>query len=119
MTKAEELYHTIADELPEATKGKMFGALCVKAPNGKAGIMFWKDYMIFKLDKQNEQQALGLKDAKLFDPMDGRPMNGWVQLSYEHASKWKKYAVLAMDYVRKIDSNKPGKAATTKSAKNA
>lgn len=37
MTKAEELYHEIASQIPNATKGSMFGALCLKAPNNKAG----------------------------------------------------------------------------------
>lgn len=43
MTKAEERYHQIADYLDNVTKSKMFSALCLKAPNGKAGVMFWKD----------------------------------------------------------------------------
>lgn len=103
MTKAEELFHKIAAELKDVQKGKMFGALCIKAPNGKAGVMFWKDDMISKLDEEYEKEALALKGAKLFDPMGGRPMNGWVQLPYAHAAKWKKYATYAMEKVRKIE----------------
>jgi hypothetical protein len=102
MTKAEELFHKIASELPDVKEGKMFGALCTKTPNGKAGTMFWKEYMIFKLPPDEEKEALQLKGAKLFDPMDGRPMKSWVQLSYDHASKWKKLAEKATEYVRQI-----------------
>ena len=35
MTKGEELYHKIAADLADAQEGRMFGALCIKAPNGK------------------------------------------------------------------------------------
>jgi hypothetical protein len=103
MTKSEELFHRIAAGIPGTEEGKMFGALCVKAPNGKAGVMYWKGFMIFKLDKDHEKEALALKDAKIFEPAEGRPMNGWVQLSDQHSAKWKRYAELAMDNVKNIE----------------
>lgn len=103
MSKPEELFHSIAASIPDATEGKMFGALCIKAPNGKAAVMLWKDYMIFKLAGTDQEKALKLNGAKIFSPMDGRPMNGWVQLSEEHSAQWKKLAVKAMDEVRKIE----------------
>lgn len=103
MTKGEEQFHKIAAELPDTQEGKMFGALCIKAPNGKAGVMFWKEYMIFKLGEPYEKEALALKGAKIFDPADGRPMKGWVQLSDEHSSKWKQYAKIAMENVKNIE----------------
>ena len=102
MTKAEELFHKIAEGLPDVKEGKMFGALCTKTPNGKASTMFWKEYMIFKLEPEVEKEALKLKGAKLFDPMDGRPMKGWVQLSFEHSSKWKAFAEKATNYVKEL-----------------
>ena len=102
MTDAEKLYHKIGEEIPDAKEGKMFGALCLKAPNGKAGVMFWKEYMIFKLPEDDLNKALELKDAQMFTPMEGRAMNGWVQLSYEHKGMWKELAELAMDYVKQI-----------------
>ena len=102
MTKSEKLFHEIAGQLPEAKEGKMFGALCIKAPNGKAGVMFWKEDMIFKLEGDDLKKALSLKDAKLFDPMGNRPMGGWVQLSFEHSKKWKELAVKSMEYVKNL-----------------
>ena len=112
MTKAEELFHKIAAELPDAQESKMFGALCIKAPNGKSGVMFWKDDMIFKLEGDKAAEALALKDAKLFDPMGGRPMNGWVQVPNAHSAKWKKYAEIAMANVKKMEVVKKKKKAT-------
>jgi hypothetical protein len=102
MTKAEELFHTIASGIPNAKESKMFGALCIKAPNGKAGVMFWKEDMIFKLEENDLKKALGLKGAKIFTPMENRPMNGWVQLSYGHSKEWKDLAKKAMAYVRAL-----------------
>lgn len=102
MTQAEELYHRIAGEIPDATKGKMFGALCIKAPNGKAAAMFWKEYMVFKLRGEAEHEAMSLDGAKVFDPMDGRPMKGWIQLSYDHADRWPEFAGKSMEYVKTL-----------------
>lgn len=103
MTKAEELFHTIAASLPDVTEGKMFGALCTKTPNGKASTMFWKEYMIFKLKPEDEKEAMKLSGAKIFDPSGmNRPMKGWVQLSDKHSAKWKSLAVKATDYVREL-----------------
>lgn len=103
MSKAEELYHSIAAILPDTVKGKMFNALCIKAANGKAGVMLWKEYMIFKLPAAEQEKALQLAGAQMFTPMDGRPMNGWVQLSEAHSAQWRKLAQMAVDYVSKIE----------------
>ena len=102
MTKSEDLFHKIAGELADVKEGKMFGALCIKAPNGKAGVMFWKDDIIFKLEGDELKNALSLKGAKLFDPMGNRPMGGWVQLSYDHSKKWKELSKKSMDYVKSL-----------------
>lgn len=56
MTKAEALFHKIASELPDVKEGKMFGALCIKAPNGKAGVMFWKEFLVVKLEGEELQK---------------------------------------------------------------
>ena len=38
--------------LLEAIEGKMFGAKCIKADNGKAVAILWKNAMLFKLNKE-------------------------------------------------------------------
>jgi len=95
MTKAEELFHRIATELPDAKESKMFGALCIKAPNGKASAMFYNDDMVFKLSGAPLSETLSLDGAKLFDPMGTRPMGGWVQLPFAYQSKWLEIARLS------------------------
>ena len=60
MKEAEELFHHIAAELPDAKESKMFGALCIKAPNGKASAMFYKGDIIFKLDGESLKKCFEL-----------------------------------------------------------
>jgi hypothetical protein len=103
MTKAEKLFHEIAAGMPEAKESKMFGSLCIKAPNGKAFAIFKNDDMVFKLEEKELDTAMKMKGAKVFDPMDGRPMKGWVQLSPDHAVRWPDLAARAMEYVRKLE----------------
>ena len=65
MTKSEELFHKIAAEIPDAKEGKMFGALCIKAPNGKAGVMFWHNDIIFKLQDDDLKKCIEFKRCKI------------------------------------------------------
>ncbi len=109
MTKQEELYHKIASELSDMQESKMFGVLCIKSPNGKSGVMFWKDDMVFKLTGDMEKEAITLKGAKIFEPAAGRPMNGWILVPNAHSAKWKKYAAIAMEHVSIIEVVKKGK----------
>lgn len=109
MTKEEELYHKIADSLPNITKGKMFGALCLKAPNGKAGVMFWKDYMVFKLPDNMLNEALAKDGIQMFSPMGGgKSMNGWAQVPYDYKDSWQEWAEQSMAFVATIEA-KPKK----------
>lgn len=115
MLAPEALFHEIATKIPGATPGKMFGALCLKAPNGKAAVMFKYNSIILKLDSAAQVEALTLPGAQIFTPMEGRPMNGWVQLGAEHAAKWLHYAQNAMENVSSIDPPEPGKKKAAKS----
>jgi len=102
MSPAQELYHQIAKSIPNAQEGKMFGALCFKAPNGKAVAMFWKDYMVFKLKGDAEKDARALDGVTLFTPMEGKSMNGWFQVPYDYKEYWLQFAKAAMEYVEKL-----------------
>ena len=102
MTKYEKMYHDIGADIPGTTESKMFGALCLKAENGKAGVMFWKEDMIFKLQGEELDAALKLKGAAIFTPAEGRPMGGWVQVPNAQAAKWPQLAKQAMALVSKI-----------------
>lgn len=103
MSDAEVLFHQIVQGLPDAKSGKMFGALCIKAPNGKAAAMFYQNHMVFKLRPDDEKEVMSLDGAHIFDPMGGRPMRGWVQLPFEYAARWPELAGKALDYVRSLE----------------
>ncbi len=104
MSKAEELYHQIADALPEGKKSKMFGCQCVKAPNGKAAFMYWPkgDAAVFKLTGDAEKDALSLDGVHTFNPMGDRPMNGWIQVPFHYAARWPEWAHSSLEYVKTL-----------------
>ena len=102
MTEPEKLFHQIAAELPDAKESKMFGALCIKAPNGKASAMFYKDEMVFKLSGDPLSETLSLDGARLFNPMGNRQMGGWVQLPFSYADKWFEIAEKAHEQVKEL-----------------
>ena len=122
MSKQLDFFREIISKIPEAKESKMFGAICFKAPNGKAVAMIWKDEIIVKLDNDHEKKALQLKGAHVFTPMEGRPMNGWIQIPYAHAKEWLKYAEIAMEKVKliepKIKTPKKTKAPKSSSKKS-
>ena len=103
MTKGVELFNQIADNIPNTKKSKMFGAECIVAPNGKSGVMLWKEFMVFKLEGEDLSQAMKLKGASMFDPMGGRPMKGWVQVPIAHSAKWQELANKSMELVKKLN----------------
>ncbi len=102
MSTAANKYQEIVSGIPEVKPGKMFGALCMKTPNGKAAAMFYKDEMVFKLEGEALNDALSLDGARLFDPMGGRPMTGWVQVPFDYADQWPALAQAAVDYVKAL-----------------
>jgi len=58
MNKPEEQFHQIANNVQNGTEGKLFGALSIKANNGRTAVFFWEDKMVFKLDEESQKQAL-------------------------------------------------------------
>ena len=96
-------YTDVAEEMTlkyKAAATKMFGMPTLKI-NGKAFAGLYKTAMMFKLTGADHAKALKLKGAKLFDPMDGRPMKEWVQVPAAHSKLWLKFAESALKYVKK------------------
>jgi hypothetical protein len=107
MSEAEEFFIDIIGEVPNAKAGKMFGALCMKMPNGKSAAMFWKDNIVVKLHDKALQEAMNLHGAQLFEPMEGRPMKEWVQIPFEYKKKWKAFATLSAQSVEALEKKAP------------
>ena len=98
----QKAYDAVVSEMvatSPTTSGKMFGMPCLKNSNGKAFAGYTDGAMVFKLGGAIHTEALALSDAKLFDPMGGRPMKEWVVIPVEHSTRWLEFARDAFDYV--------------------
>jgi len=102
MTNAEVFFKELSEQIESVKPGKMFGALCMKTPNGKSAAMIWKDHLVVKLKGDLLNEALNLSGAKIFEPMDGRPMKEWVQIPYDYKDKWKEFAAIAASVVKEL-----------------
>jgi hypothetical protein len=109
MTKAESFFNDLAQQIPDVKPGKMFGALCLKTPNGKSAAMFWKDHIVVKLRGDILREALSLEGTQLFEPMEGKPMKEWVQIPFTYKDKWEKFALISADNVRTLEGKIPRK----------
>ena len=102
MTNAEVFFKELSEQIESVKPGKMFGALCMKTPNGKSAAMIWKDHLVVKLKGDLLNEALNLSGAKIFEPMDGRPMKEWVQIPFMHKDRWKEYTLLSINSVKDL-----------------
>lgn len=102
MSEAEALFHQIAAETPDATESKMFGSLCIKAPNGKAAVFFKNNRIAFKLESTLLQETLSLDGAKTFYPVEAKKMNGWVELPFDYAEQWPELTKNAISFVKNL-----------------
>ena len=101
-TDARSQYDALVDEVTAtspAKSSKMFGMPCLKNDSGKAFAGFYQDAMVFKLGGAAHARALALPGARLFDPMQGRPMKAWVEVPAVHAALWLEFARQALSYV--------------------
>lgn len=99
MTNAELFFKELTGQIDSVMPGKMFGALCMKTRNGKSAAMIWRDHLVVKLTGNFLNEALNLSGAKIFEPMEGRPMKEWVQIPFVHKDRWKEYTLLSIKSV--------------------
>ena len=104
-SKSEALFEEIAASLPGAALGKMFGARCIKAPNGKAGAMLWQDNLIVKPPKA-ELERLLKSGYDQFSPAEGKTMNGWIVIPPKQSAKWSAFAQQSYDEVKLLEKKK-------------
>lgn len=98
----EETYNQIAEQTQGVTKGKMFGALCLKTPNGKAACLFKNDMMAFKLQGTMADEANSLDGTQTFEPAPGKFLNGWVQVPFEYANRWVEFTNASVNFVKAL-----------------
>jgi hypothetical protein len=101
LTEFESILQNISNEIPGAVLGRVFGAQCIKSSNGKACAIYWKDGLMFRLDKKSQQEALALEGATIGFHLYAteRPMKGWVWVPPEHFEKWKYFTLKALEFI--------------------
>jgi len=104
MIEPEKLFYKIIEDLPNAIKGKMFGAVSIKSSNGKTAAFFWKGNMVFKLDQVTQEKALKLNGSKIGEHLyaPDKLMKGWVSIPEKHSEKWTDFAISAINYVEQL-----------------
>jgi len=107
MNNSEELFHQIASKTPNATVGKMFGALSIKTKNGKTAAFLWKGNMVFKLDEDSQQLALKLEGASIGSHIyaPDKQMKGWISLPEKQLERWLEFAKKAVHFTGSLSKN--------------
>lgn len=124
---AKDSYHAIAAAITdghEVVASQMFGMPVLKV-RGKAFAGLHGEVMTFKLPSEKLQSAMKLPGGGPFEPMPGRAMGGWVQVSTASEKEWKPLATEALAFVSSITPGgkpakpaaKPAKPATTSGRK--
>ncbi len=109
MDQEEQLFYKIRDQLigmnPSVTGGKMMSSQAIKYKN-KVLAFYHKKEMVFKLGKDFNAVAYGLKDYQLLNPFKKKgPMKGWFQVAFSEQQKWEDLACYALSHLSKeIDS---------------
>lgn len=106
---AVQFFTQLTEKYADIKPGKMFGCDCIKTPNGKAAAMLWHDNIIVKLNEIDLAASLTIKGAKIFEPMEGRPMNGWVQIPFSQKKEWELWLQKSIELVKTIPAREPKK----------
>jgi hypothetical protein len=85
----------------EVVASQMFGMPVLKV-RGKAFAGLHGQLMTFKLPSTELHAAMKLPGGGPFEPMPGRAMGGWVQVSTASEKDWKPLAEQALKFVSSI-----------------
>ncbi|MEM2139504.1 MAG: hypothetical protein QXJ74_04690 [Nitrososphaera sp.] len=103
MEKEQELFASIVKKMSRH-KGVKVGRM-MSAPGitsgGKVFAFYWKKEMIFRLGKEFDAVAFGLKEWHLLNPFKERPpMAGWFCVPYSESRHWEELARRALKALR-------------------
>ena len=113
---ARDRYQAIAAEITdghEVVASQMFGMPVLKV-RGKAFAGLFGELMTFKLPPAELEAALKLPGGGPFEPMAGRAMGGWAQVSIESAKQWKPLAERSLAFVSSLAPAKAARPASRK-----
>jgi TfoX/Sxy family transcriptional regulator of competence genes len=80
----------------EVTPGKMFGSAGLRTGR-KFFAIWWHEQLVVKLPPDRAAALVEAGDGQPFEPMEGRPMNGWVVV--EPSDQWSQLAAEARAFV--------------------
>ncbi|CAN5293230.1 TfoX/Sxy family protein [soil metagenome] len=89
----KELFERLMPNAPGVTKRPMFGQLAGFV-NGNMFLCLFGDRLALKLSEAHADELLAVEGAGPFEPMEGRPMKGYVAIPLawhseeERASEW-------------------------------
>jgi hypothetical protein len=99
MEKEQELFDAIAKKMSRRKgirRGRMMSAPGITL-NGKVFAFYWKKEMIFRLGRNFDPDAWGLREWHLLNPFKERPpMSGWFCVPYGESRHWEKLAARAI-----------------------
>jgi hypothetical protein len=102
MNDTQRVFDALTEELARtkgAEKALMFGKQCMKY-RGNGFMAFFDGDIVLKLSGQSREDALKLKDSRLWDPSgQGRAMKEWVHIPAAHADKWENLAKKSIEYI--------------------
>lgn len=100
MSDAEIFFLELGKEFPDLRHSKMFGAPCLKTPEGKSAAMLWQESLVVKLKDDRLKEVLKLSGTRPFEPMEGKRMKEWVLIPFSHKNRWKEFLVHSSAYVK-------------------
>jgi TfoX/Sxy family transcriptional regulator of competence genes len=115
--KTISLFQDLVKNLPEAEPRKMFGYPCAFV-NGQMFVGVFQDRLMLRLSDEDRARFLKLPGAKLFEPMPGRPMREYVELTpaiLNSDATLRRWIARGLDYAKSL----PPKAKPARGAKKA
>lgn len=99
-TPAGRLFDRITDRLRRTQRGVTPGPM-MSSPglrlNGKVFAFFYNDQMVFRLGKEFDPGAAGLRDWKPLNPFKNKPpLPGWYVIAYSEQARWNDLADRAL-----------------------
>ncbi|MGY1617722.1 TfoX/Sxy family protein [Geodermatophilus sp. SYSU D00691] len=94
MTAWDELADRVVDGA--VTRGSMFGSQGLRTGRTFFAI-WWQEQLVLKLPPARRDALVAGGQAEQFEPMDGRPMNGWVVVA--PSPEWPSLVEEARDFV--------------------
>jgi TfoX/Sxy family transcriptional regulator of competence genes len=106
-----ELFQRLLPEAPNITQRPMFGQLAGFV-NGNMFLCLFGDRIAVKLSGPKAEELLAIDGAEPFEPMEGRPMKGYVVLPldwHDEAKSADYWVEQSLAYVRTLPPKAPKK----------